>query len=117
VKLFLFCILQSALGVNGMGFLTLALHGRPLSVADFTTGLTGWQGILGVSLLLLSFAVMAVILSFARLAVFVPLNTGVTFVFTLLFAILVQKESIGPYVWLGMTVIMIGVVIMSFAKK
>lgn len=117
MRLFLFCLMQSSLGVSGMGFLTIALGGRSLSVSEFTTGLTSWQGILGVSLLLASFVVMAVILSFARLAVFVPLNTGVTFVFTLLFALFVQKEIIGPFVWLGMTVILIGVVLMSFAKE
>jgi multidrug transporter EmrE-like cation transporter len=117
MKLFLFCIVQSSLGVSGMGFLTLALNGRQFTFSDFANGLTSWQGMVGVTLLLASFAVMAMILSFARLAVFVPLNTGITFVFTLLFALFIQKETIGPFVWMGMSVIMIGIILMSFAKR
>jgi len=113
MKLLSLTVLQSALTVGGMGMLTLALGGRSLELRTLLEGVTTSYGITGILMLFGSFITTSVILTFARLSIFVPLNTGIVFLFTVLFSVLVQNEKVNIPVVLGMALIVIGVSIVS----
>jgi multidrug transporter EmrE-like cation transporter len=116
MRLLLLCALQSLLSVGGTGLLTMALHGRELSPAALTASLGTWQAVAGILCLFASFLVMGAIISFARLSVYIPLTTGLTFLCTVAFAVLVQREQIGVPTWVGMALILAGVWVISLRK-
>lgn len=113
MKLLLWTIAHSALTVGGMGLLTIALGGREITFRTLLDGLLTLPGITGVVLLFGSFLTTAAVLSFARLSLFIPLNTGLVFLFTLLFAVFVQHEKINVPILLGMVLIVSGIAIIS----
>lgn len=108
MKLILLSILQSALAVGGTGLMTMAMHGRMTGPTSLIEGALTPQGLLGMVLLLTSFVVMAVILTFAKLSVYIPLNTAITFLFTVMFATVVEHERISLPMMLGMLLIVLG---------
>ena len=71
IKLILLTLLQSLLTVFGMGLLNLALDGKTINVRELATALMTIQGMVGMLLLFGSFVLTSVILSFARLGVFI----------------------------------------------
>jgi len=113
VRLLLLTTLQSALTVGGMGLLTVALGGRAIEFRSLFEGMISPFGMMGVAVLFTSFITTIVILSFAKLSIFVPLNTGIVFLFTVLFALIVQNERINVPVLFGMALIVIGVSVVS----
>lgn len=115
-RLILFCTLQSVLSVGGTGLLTLALHGRELTPATLMGSLATWQAIAGIVCLFASFLVMGAIVSFAKLSLYIPITTGITFLCTVVFAFVVQKESVSLPTWAGMTLIIAGVWVISLRK-
>lgn len=113
MKLILLTILQSALTVGGMGLINLAVDGKPLSIKPLMEAMLTWQGLVGVALLIGSFLTTTAVLSFARMAVFIPLNTGLVFLFTVLFAVLVQDERMSIPMMFGMALIVVGIGIVA----
>ena len=113
MKLVLLSILQSALAVGGTGLMTMAMHGRMTGPASLLAGALTPQGLIGMLLLLSSFIVMAVILTFAKLSVYIPLNTAISFLLTVIFASLVEHERITFPMMLGMVMIVIGTALVA----
>ena len=113
MKLVLLTILQSVLTVGGMGLINLAVDGKPLSLKPLLSGMLSWQGGLGVLLLIGSFFTTTAVLSFARLSVFIPLNTGLVFLFTVLFAVILQDERLSVPMLFGMALIVVGIGIVA----
>ena len=100
------------LTVGAMGLIGLAVGGKPLTVSSLVSAVASWQGAGGIVLLIGSFVTTTVILSFARLSVFIPLNTGLVFLMTVLFAAVMQDERMTfPMIFrMAMIVVGIGVV-------
>jgi len=113
MKLILLTLLQSGLTVGGMGLINLAVEGKPLAWKALLDAMLTWQGLLGVALLIGSFLTTTAVLSFARLAVFIPLNTGLVFLFTVLFAVLVHSERMSIPMLFGMALIVVGIGIVA----
>ena len=113
MKLLLLTILQSAFTVGGMGLLTIALAGRPIEFKTLLEGIATPHGLIGILLLFGSFITTSVVLSFAKLSIFVPLNTGIVFLFTVIFAATFQDEKVNAPVLLGMALIVIGISVVS----
>lgn len=113
MKLILLSILQSAFAVGGTGLMTMAMHGRMTGPTSLIEGALTPQGLLGMVLLLSSFVVMAVILTFAKMSVYVPLNTGIAFLFTIIFAAVVEHERINIPMIIGMVLILSGVAVLA----
>jgi multidrug transporter EmrE-like cation transporter len=113
MKLILLTTLQSVLTVGGLGLLGMAMGGREFSVRMFFDGLFSIHGVGGVVCLVASFIVTSVVLSFARLSIFIPLNTGLVFLFTVLFTLLFHDEGVSLPVILGMSLIIAGIAIVS----
>ena len=113
MKFLLLTILQSALTVGGMGLINLAVDGKPLSIKPLMEAMLTWQGLAGVVLLIGSFLTTTAVLSFARMAVFIPLNTGLVFLFTVLFAVFLQDERMSIPMMFGMALIVVGIGIVA----
>lgn len=113
MKLIVLTILQSLCTVVGMGLLNVALDGRPIQLREITSALYTLHGMFGVVLLFLSFVLTSVILSFARLSVFIPLNTGFVFLATIIWAILFQEDKISLPMMIGMMLIVAGIALVS----
>lgn len=113
MKLVFLSILQSALAVSGTGLMTMAMHGRMSGPSSLLAGALTPQGLIGMALLLSSFIVMAVILTFAKLSVYIPLNTAITFLFTALFATIVEHERVNMPIVFGMILIVIGATLVA----
>lgn len=113
MKLVLLSILQSALAVSGTGLMTMAMHGRMTGPSSLLAGALTPQGLIGMALLLSSFIVMAVILTFAKLSVYIPLNTAISFLLTVVFATLLEQERITIPMVLGMLLIVIGTALVA----
>ena len=109
MRLLILTILQSVLTVGGMGLVNMAVDGKQLSLKPLLEAFATWQGVVGVLMLLGSFFATTAILSFARLAVFIPLNTGMVFLFTVVFAIVFQDERLSIPLMFGMALIVIGI--------
>ncbi len=116
MKLILLSLLQSLFTVSGMGLLTVALGGKGLVPRELLAAITSLHGILGLVLLFGSFVVTSMILTFARLSVFVPLNTGMVFLVTLLYAVLFQAEKLSLPIMLGMVLIVMGIALVSGSR-
>lgn len=91
----------------------MALDGKTISVRELATALATMQGVAGMLLLFGSFVLTSVILSFARLGVFIPLNTGLVFLATVLWGVLFQQEKLSMPMMLGMVLIVMGVALVS----
>ena len=113
IKLIVLTLLQSLFTVCGMGLLNMALDGKTISVRELATALATMQGVAGMLLLFGSFVLTSVILSFARLGVFIPLNTGLVFLATVLWGVLFQQEKLSMPMMLGMVLIVMGVALVS----
>ncbi len=113
MKLIALSLLQSLLAVVGMGMLTEALGGKNIAPRELIAAIFSIPGIVGVALLFCSFVVTSMILTFTKLHVFVPLNTGMVFLITLLYALMVQGEKINVSIVLAMVLIVVGVALAS----
>ena len=113
MRLLLWTIAHSVLTVLGMGLLTIALGGRDITIKTLAEGLWSVPGVTAIVLLFGSFLTTTAILSFAKLSVFVPLNTGLVFICTLLFAVFVNNEKINIPIILGMALIFGGIAVIS----
>lgn len=113
MKLVLLTLVQSALTVGGMGLIGLAVGGKPLTVSSLVSAVASWQGAGGVALLIGSFVMTTVILSFARLSVFIPLNTAMVFVLTVLFAVGVHGERPNAMMLFGLAMIVVGISVVA----
>jgi multidrug transporter EmrE-like cation transporter len=109
MKLVLLLLLQTSTSVLGMGLLTMALHGRPFTAGNILTALTGWQGISGVAALFVSFVVLGAVVSIAKLSTYIPLSTAMTFAFTVMWTLMVDRESVNASTLFGMAMILAGI--------
>lgn len=113
IKLLALTTLQAILGVGGIAMLTRALHGKPMELRVITSALFTVEGMIGAVILFGSFIVMTVILSFAKMSVYIPLNTALTFLVTIILTVMIGQERVTLTTALGMVLIVAGVALVS----
>ena len=113
MKLVAWSTVQSLLGVGGIAMLTRALHGRPMDLRTILAAALTVEGAIGALLLLLSFVVMSFILSFAKMNVYIPVNTGLTFLFTIVLTLVMDDARISMPMIIGMVLILAGISIVG----
>jgi multidrug transporter EmrE-like cation transporter len=116
MKLVLLLLLQTSTSVLGMGLLTMALHGRPFTAGNILTALTGWQGISGVAALFVSFVVLGAVVSIAKLSTYIPLSTAMTFAFTVMWTLIIDRQMITIPTIIGMFLIMAGITTIAMGR-
>lgn len=116
IKLIALSAAQAILAVGGIAMLTRTLHGKTLGIREIFLGLTTYEGLLGLLLLFASFIIMSVILSFAKMAIYIPISTALTFVFTVILALVLGEDKISIPLVVGMMFIVLGVGLVSWAK-
>ncbi len=113
MKLIAWSFLQSALGVGGIAMLTRALHGRPMEFRTMMSAALTPEAVIGAILLLGSFLVMSLILSFARMSVYIPVNTGLTFLLTVVLTLVTDDARLSMPMIVGMVLILVGISIVG----
>lgn len=113
MKLLLLVVIQSICTVGGMGLIGVAVGGKPTQPTVLFHALVSPIGLAGAVLLLASFGLTSIILSFTRLVVYVPLSTAVIFLFTLLYSVLVHGQRPSLTTTLGMFLILLGIAMVS----
>ena len=109
IKLILLTLLQAILGVGGVALLTHALHGKPAELRELLAGVLTIHGAAGTLLLFSSFILLSLIVSFAKMSVYLPLNTALTFLVTIVVAVVLGHERVTYTNALGMILIVTGV--------
>lgn len=117
MQLIAWCVVQSALAVGGLTLITRSVFNSSGDVSSVVAGILTVEGVLGSLSLLLSFVVMTYILSFAQMHVYVPVNTGFTFLFTMLVSALLQGERIASRDLLGIALVLVGITILSLRQR
>lgn len=113
IKLYALTALQAILGVGGIVMLTRALHGKPMELRVMATAIFTVEGMIGAAVLFCSFVVMSIILSFAKMSVYIPLNTALTFLVTIILSVVIGHERVTLTTALGMVLIVAGVALVS----
>jgi len=109
MKLIIFIVLQSICTVLGMGLMHSVLDGRNASAKEMAVALWSVNGLAGIVLLLASFVLTTMALTFTRVSVFVPLSTGVVFLITLVYAAIAHGEKVSLSMTIGMALIVAGI--------
>ena len=113
MKLIILSVLQSVSAVAGMALVHQAVEGKQATLVSLVQALVSWQGMVGIAALLSSFVLTTLILSFTRVAVFIPLNTGLVFLFTVVYAVAFHHERLAMPVLVGMVLITAGIALVS----
>lgn len=83
------------------------------SIFQFRIGIIG---ILGIVFYLISFGLWIIILSKYNLSFISPLASGLAYILIILSSKFLLKENISSYQYIGITIILIGIVLMNIKK-
>lgn len=117
MRVVLLSFLQSALSVGGISVLQSALHGRDQTVVTTALSLLSVRGVAGSLMLFLGFLVMSHMLSFTKVAVFIPLNTATTFLLTIGFGLIVGSDRPSPTMLVGMGLVLTGIALITAQRS
>jgi multidrug transporter EmrE-like cation transporter len=110
--------LYAAINVSGAALIKSDIKNSTLhSVADYILFLLRWRVIAGFALVFLSAIILIKALSIAKISLVNPMATGVNFGFTLIAGYFVFNERIGLPHYLGLALILCGILIISIAEK
>ena len=114
----LYSVLYAAINVSGAALIKSDIKNSTLnSVADYILFLLRWRVIAGFALVFLSAIILIKALSIAKISIVNPMATGVNFGFTLIAGYFVFNERIGMAHYLGLALILSGILIISIAEK
>lgn len=113
MKLILLSVLQSVCAVAGMALVHQAVEGKPSTILSLVQAMLSLPGVAGIVALLSSFVLTTMILSFTRVAVFIPLNTGMVFLFTVIYAVVFHHDRLPVAAIFGMVLITAGIALVS----
>jgi drug/metabolite transporter (DMT)-like permease len=118
MKLILLTTLQVILNIGGIAVLKLGLEKKPLrNLMDYIKLIINWQVVLGVFLIGLGFLVTITILHQAKMSIYQPLSSGITFIVNIAVATWILGERTDWKTLLGILIIMFGIFILSYDAK
>jgi drug/metabolite transporter (DMT)-like permease len=97
------------MSVSGAHVLHHVLSKPSMTTAESISACVSPKGLLGVGLMLLAFIVMTYTLSSYKAATFIPVNTAITFLVTLLASYLVGTDKMTISAVAGMVMISVGI--------
>lgn len=106
--LFALCLLQSSMSVSGAHVLHHLLSERSMTISEMIVACVSPKGLIGVGLMLLSFIAMTYTLSLYKAATFIPVNTAVTFLVTILAGYIVGTDKTTISAIAGMVMMTLG---------
>ena len=112
-ELFL-CVLYAGLNVLGTATIKSALTGNTLnSINDYFWFLLYWKTILGLFFVFSSALVVFKALSIAKMSYILPVSTGINFLMIFLIATFIFKEPQNFYSIAGLTLVLMGIFLLS----
>lgn len=103
--------------VSGMLLVKIGAEATNLGVNQGVIGLNmPWYSIVGMLLYIISFLLWMVLLNSHNLSYIYPISMGLSQALILIVAVLVLKEEIAPVQWIGIVVVLIGVVLINYKK-
>ena len=109
IRLLMLCLVQSSMSVSGAFLLNAVLSSSASGTAQMVSACMSPKGLTGILLMLLSFAAMTYTLSMYRAATFIPVNTAVTFLVTVIASYLLGADKMTISAIAGMVMITIGI--------
>lgn len=114
----LYSILYAAINVSGAALIKSDLKNQSLSgISDYITFLLRWRVIAGFALVFLSAIILIKALSMAKISLVNPMATGINFGFTLIVGYFLFQERITISHYVGLALILAGILIISVAEK
>jgi multidrug transporter EmrE-like cation transporter len=115
MKAVVFCLLYAILNVSGAALIKWKLKGRSLTaVGDWMRLLFEPQVIAAFALIFLSMLVIFKALSLANFTFVIPVSAGINFVLTVVAGYFVFKDSLNYISFVGFTLIISGILLLSF---
>ncbi|MCP1223389.1 EamA family transporter [Sebaldella sp. S0638] len=115
----MYILLALYLLLSTLGMVLIKIGGENLNIA-FTKSYFGfqfgWISMFGVVFYLVSFILWIIILSKYNLSYISPIASGLAYVLIIVFSRFLLKENISNYQWLGIIVILLGVILMNIKK-
>lgn len=96
------------IGLNKQGTLLLDKNGFTLAFS--------WLLVLGMVLYILSFLTSLIVMKSMNLSVYYPLSAGLIYVAICVLSFVVLKEKIGVAQLIGMSIILVGIIVMNLGK-
>lgn len=116
MKAIILCLIQAVLNIIGVALVRKAVVNFSYTKENILRELISFQLIAGVFLIGVGFLFTMYILSSYELSYYQPLSSGLTFIVTLLISYYFLKEDIGIRDIVGIVIIMIGCLIISWQK-
>jgi uncharacterized membrane protein len=114
LAIFLYCFLYALLNIAGVTTIKLQINNRKLSsLDDYIQLLKKPLVILSFGVIFLSALVMFKALSVGKFSIIGPLATGINFTLTIIMGMVFFKEQITLPVYIGLALILIGIIIIS----
>ena len=101
---------------GGLTFMKLGGDSLHLTLKGGFNLKIGWLTFLGFCLYLISFLLWQRMLVKYDLSTMVPIVTGIVQIIVLLIGYFIFKESISPLSWFGIALVIIGIIVIAFAK-
>jgi multidrug transporter EmrE-like cation transporter len=118
IPVVLYSILYAALNVSGAALIKTELKTSSLAgVKDYFFFLFRMRVIAGFAVVFLSALVLIKALSIAKISLVNPVATGVNFMLTLVVGYFVFSERIGWAHYIGLTLILTGIVVISMSER
>lgn len=118
IPVVIYSVLYAAINVSGAALIKSDLKGKSLtSLTDYITFLIRWRVIAGFALVFLSAIILIKALSMAKISLVNPMATGINFGFTLIVGYFLFQERITISHYIGLALILAGILIISVAEK
>ncbi len=118
IPVVLYSVLYAALNVSGAALIKSELKTATLGgVKEYVSFLFRFKVLTGFAVVFISSLVLIKALSIAKISLVNPVATGVNFMFTLVMGYFVFSERIGLSHYLGLVLILAGIVVISLAER
>lgn len=118
IPVVIYSIVYAALNVTGAALIKMELKGTKLNgLSEYFFFLFRLRVIAGFAVVFISALVLIKALSIAKISLVNPVATGVNFMFTLAVGYLLFEERIGWAHYIGLLLILIGILIISGAER
>jgi multidrug transporter EmrE-like cation transporter len=118
IPVVIYSIVYAALNVSGAALIKMELKGTKLSgLSEYFFFLFRFRVIAGFAVVFISALVLIKALSIAKISLVNPVATGVNFMFTLAVGYFLFEERIGWSHYLGLVLILTGILIISAAER
>lgn len=118
IPVIIYCIVYAALNVSGAALIKTELKSAELAgLKEYFFFLFRFRVMAGFAVVFISALVLIKALSIAKISLVNPMATGVNFMFTLAVGYFLFEERIGWAHYVGLSLILMGILLISVAER